>query len=607
MNKQLWGGRFDKLPTELMKQFNASIDYDKRLWKEDIEQSAAHVNMLNKCKIISDEDYSQIVDGLDRITDEIKNGKFSFNISDEDIHMSIEKRLIELKGDSAKKVHTARSRNDQVATDFRLFAKKAAKKVLKNLFLLQRALLKLAETNLTLTMPGFTHLQHAQPVLVSHWIMAYYEMLTRDAEQFFMSLKLSDSLPLGAGAIAGTSFPIDRFLVKKRLGFNSVSRNSIDAVSDRDFALNFLFSSSVCGMHLSRLAEELILFATSEFGFIKLPEEYSTGSSMMPQKRNPDALELIRGKTGRLYGNLVSLLVVMKSLPLAYDKDMQEDKEQFFDSFDTINNSLLILNGIISKLEFNKERLDNSLKKGFITATDLADYLTKKGIPFRQAHKITGEIVKKLESDGKDFESADINELKKYSDKIDDDLSNCLLISSSVNSRKSYGGTSKDQVLYQIQDAYNSLNNRELRLSHLFFDYLKSPKPTVDAVVLKKDKLLLIKRKYEPLGWALPGGFIEYGESAEEAVERELREETGLKVVSLNQFHTYSSPNRDERFHTMSVVFIVETAGNEAASDDAAQLGWFSLNNLPDLAFDHKKILDDVRSGIQSQGISFKI
>ncbi len=595
MNKQLWGGRFNKKPSELMSRFNASIEYDKRLWKEDIAQSVAHVSMLSKCGIISDKDRSQIVEGLNQISEEIKNGKFSFSIDDEDIHMSIERRLIELKGDSAKKVHTARSRNDQVATDFRLFAKKATKKVLKNLFLLQRALLKLAEANLTLVMPGFTHLQHAQPILVSHWIMAYYEMLTRDAEQLFTSLKLSDSLPLGAGALAGTSFPIDRFFVQKLLGFNRISKNSIDAVSDRDFALSFLFSSAVCGMHMSRLAEELILFATSEFGFIKLPEEYSTGSSMMPQKRNPDALELIRGKTGRLYGNLMGLFVVMKSLPLAYDKDMQEDKEQFFDSFDTINDSLLILNGVISKLEFNKKRLDDSIKKGFITATDLADYLAKKGVPFREAHKITGEIVKKLESDGKDFESADINELKKYSDKIDDDFSDYLSISNSVNSRKSYGGTSKDQVLYQIKDAYKTLDNEEHRLEHLFFDYLKSPKPTVDAIVLKKDKLLLIKRKYEPFGWALPGGFIEYGESAETAVERELKEETGLKAVSINQFHTYSSPDRDERFHTMSVVFIVEVLGDAIASDDAAQIGWFSLDNLPEIAFDHKKIMDDVK------------
>lgn len=595
MNKQLWGGRFNKKPSELMNRFNASIEYDKRLWKEDIAQSVAHVSMLSKCGIISDEDRSQIVEGLNQISEEIKNGKFSFSIDDEDIHMSIERRLIELKGDSARKVHTARSRNDQVATDFRLFAKKAAKKVLKNLFLLQRALLKLAEANLTLVMPGFTHLQHAQPILVSHWIMAYYEMLTRDAEQLFVSLKLSDSLPLGAGALAGTSFPIDRFFVQKLLGFNRISKNSIDAVSDRDFALSFLFSSAVCGMHMSRLAEELILFATSEFGFIKLPEEYSTGSSMMPQKRNPDALELIRGKTGRLYGNLMGLFVVMKSLPLAYDKDMQEDKEQFFDSFDTINDSLLILNGVISKLEFNKKRLDDSIKKGFITATDLADYLAKKGVPFRHAHRITGEIVKRLESEGKDFESADINSLKKYSDKIDDDLSDYLSISNSISSRKGYGGTSKDQVLYQIKTAYKTLDNEEHRLRYPFFDYLKSPKPTVDAIVLKKNKLLLIKRKYEPFGWALPGGFIEYGESAETAVERELKEETGLKAVSINQFHTYSSPDRDERFHTISVVFIVEVLGDAIASDDAAQIGWFSLDNLPEIAFDHKKILDDVK------------
>ncbi len=593
MSDRLWGGRFSSKPSEIMKLFNASIGYDKRLAYDDIDQSVAHVKMLSKCKIISDADKEKIIDGLMQIAEEIRSGEFSFSIDDEDIHMNIERRLIELKGDAAKKVHTARSRNDQVATDFRLFAKKASIEVIKNIIELQRAIVRLAESNLSLMMPGFTHLQHAQPILVSHWLMAYFEMLTRDAEQFFGSLKLADSSPLGACALAGTSFPIDRNHTQRALGFAVSSGNSIDAVSDRDFAISFLYASAICSMHLSRLSEELILFSTSEFGFVKLSEEYSTGSSIMPQKRNPDALELIRGKTGRLYGNLVSLLVVMKSLPLAYDKDMQEDKERFFDSFDTIHDLLQVMSGVVSSLSFDKTALNLSLKKGFITATDLADYLAEKEIPFRQAHKITGKIVKYLESSGKDFETVSVAELKEFSDVIGDDIKDYLLPENSINSRNSYGGTSSEQVGFQIKKAVETIKEEEQRLKFPFLNYKRSPKPAVDAIVERTGKILLIKRRYEPHGWALPGGFIEYGESAEKAVARELKEETGLEAVGVNQFRVYSSPQRDERMHTISIVFVVDALGNAAANDDAAELKWFSADDLPYLAFDHKKILND--------------
>ncbi len=595
MNNQLWGGRFSKKPSEIMKRFNASINYDKRLAYEDITQSIAHVNMLAKCKIISKFEKDEIVDGLKQIEKEISSGRFSFSIEDEDIHMNIERRLIELKGETAKKIHTARSRNDQVATDFRLFAKKASSAIIKTIIRLQQTIISLAKENTGLIMPGFTHLQHAQPLLVSHWFMAYFEMLSRDIELFFISLKASDSLPLGACALAGTSFPIDRSYTQKALRFSRLSNNSIDAVSDRDFAIDFLYAAAICGMHLSRLSEELILFSTSEFGFVRLSEEYSTGSSIMPQKRNPDSLELIRGKTGRLYGNLVSLLTVMKSLPLAYDKDMQEDKEPLFDSFDTISGMLEIMSGVLSSLVFDKNALNQSLKKEFITATDLADYLAKKGIPFRKAHKITGEIVKYLESTGKDFETATVDELKRFSDAIEDDIRNYLLIENSVNSRTSYGGTASSQVKLQIKKAEKAAKRQQQRLEFSYFYNRLSPKPTVDAIVEKEGKVLLIKRKNEPFGWALPGGFIEYGESAEAAVLRELKEETGLDTLKLRQFKVYSSPERDKRIHTISVVFVVETTGKAVAGDDAKSPQWFALDNLPELAFDHEKILKDYR------------
>lgn len=432
---------------------------DINLFEYDIIGSVAHVKMLSKCGIISEDEEKLIVSTLYEILNDFKEGKISFDISDEDVHMLIEKELIKRIGQVGKKVHTARSRNDQVVLDERLFCREKnlyLQELIKNLI---TTIIKLAEENIDAIMPGFTHLQKAQPVLFSHYILAYAQMLKRDLLRFkqnFVSINLN---PLGSAALAGTTFEIDRFFVANQLEFDGVTENSIDTVSDRDFMLEMLFSIAVLQMHLSRLAEDFIIFNTDEFKFIELDDAFCSGSSIMPQKKNPDALELIRGKTGRTFGNLIGLLTVLKALPLSYNKDLQEDKEFLFDSIDTAEKSLIIINEILKTLKIKKENMLLSCKSGFINATDLADYLVSKGIAFRDAHFIVGNIVKFCIENHKSLEEVSIEEFKKFCDKIEEDVYEFITIENCVKRRKSYGATSPEVVKKQIENLKDFLKN----------------------------------------------------------------------------------------------------------------------------------------------------
>ncbi|NLX91706.1 MAG: argininosuccinate lyase, partial [Firmicutes bacterium] len=395
-----WGGRFREPLDKKAEAFTASINFDRRLAKEDIQGSIAHCAMLVKTGIITSSEGEKIIEGLREIEAEIIAGRFSFDPSLEDIHMNIERKLTEKIGPLGGKLHTARSRNDQVALDMHLYVKKEALDVGNSILLLQKTLLELAKKYLDVIFPGYTHLQRAQPVLFSHHLMAYFWMLQRDRERFMETFRHADMMPLGAGALSGTSFPIDREEVAGLLGFGSLYENSLDAVSDRDFVLDFLYSSSLLMMHLSRLSEELVLWSSREFSFIELGDAFTTGSSMMPQKKNPDIPELVRGKTGRVYGNLMALLVVFKGLPLAYNKDMQEDKEPLFDTVDTIKNILLLYNDLLRSMKLRKENIEESIKNDFSVATELADFLARKGIPFREAHAVIGRLIREaLESE----------------------------------------------------------------------------------------------------------------------------------------------------------------------------------------------------------------
>jgi len=599
MSKKLWGGRFLKSTDRVMEDFSESISYDKRLYKQDIAGSIAHAKMLAKQNIIKEEESEKIVDGLLKIKHMIDEGSFEFSVEDEDIHMNIERKLIESIGKTGGKLHTARSRNDQVALDIRLFLRDASIEIIGKIDILLKKLVDVAKQYIEFVMPGFTHMQHAQPVLFSHYILAYYEKFKRDRERFLDNIKRIDVMPLGSCALAGTSFPIDRRYVAEQLKFSSISKNSIDAVSDRDFAIEFLNNAAIFAMHTSRLSEELILFSTAEFKFIDLPDEFCTGSSIMPQKKNPDALELIRGKTARIYGNLTSLLVLMKSLPLSYDRDMQEDKEPIFDSVDTINSILDLLIRLIPGIKPNKESLENALKKGFITATDLADYLAKKGMPFREAHKICGEIVAYAEKEKKRLEELSIEEVKNFSDLIESDVLNVLHYRKAVDSRKSYGGTATANVLSMIKKAESELSGETQdavlcpRCSFPVKIY-KNPIPTVDIIINIDNKIVLIRRKNPPYGWAIPGGFINYKESAENAAIREAKEETSLDVQLEGILGVYSEPGRDPRFHTITTVFKARSQGFPKAGDDALDIGLFDKQHLPEeIVFDHKKIIMD--------------
>jgi argininosuccinate lyase len=438
-------GRFSKPADKLAAQYTASLPFDRRLYKQDIAGSVAHAKMLARQGIIADEDARTIISGLRAIRGEIERGKFVFKPELEDIHMAIESRLIEKIGEAGRKLHTARSRNDQIALDMRLFTKEAIANTITGLRNLQRALLELAEANKKIVIPGYTHLQAAQPVLLAHHLLAYFEMLERDIARFNDCLKRVDVMPLGSGALAGVAHDIDREFLAKELGFSQISQNSIDAVSDRDFVLEYEAATSICMMHLSRLAEEIVLWSSAEFGFIELDDAYATPSSIMPQKKNPDIAELARGKTGRVYGSLMSLLTAMKGLPLAYNRDMQEDKPGFFDTVDTLIETLQVFTGMVSTLKINAENAGKSLERGYILATDLADYLVKKGEAFRNAHEIVGKLVSYASRKGKSFARLTLSEYKKFSPLFGADVRS-ITIESSLTARDVIGGTAPRQV-----------------------------------------------------------------------------------------------------------------------------------------------------------------
>ena len=458
MTEKLWGGRFSEKTDRGVEIFTSSIDVDKRLYAYDIEGSIAHCSMLAKESIITEEDASSIIQGLGEIKREIERGKFRFDEGLEDIHMHIESRLFQVAGKVAQKLHTARSRNDQVVLDVRMYLRDETAKIIKSLLNLKKAILLVANANIDTILPGYTHLQRAQPVLLAHHMMAYYEMFLRDANRFRDCLKRINIMPLGSGALAGTTFPIDRDYTAKLLGFKEVSRNSIDSVADRDFIIEFLSAASLCMMHFSRLSEELILWSTSEFGFIELPDSFATGSSIMPQKKNPDVPELIRGKTGRVFGNLMAILSIMKSLPLAYNRDMQEDKEPLFDTVDILKACIDICSSMIPRLKINKEAMHKAATKGFLNATDLADYLVTAGMPFRQAHTCTGKAVSYALDKDKELHELTLKELKSFSTLIEKDIFNILSIEQVISRRKSFGGTAKENVMAAIQEAEKSLN-----------------------------------------------------------------------------------------------------------------------------------------------------
>jgi argininosuccinate lyase len=449
--KKPWSGRFKENTSLTVERFTESISFDCRLWKYDIAGSIAHAKMLGRQGIISKNDSLKIVKGLEEIAGEIESGQFRFKSGLEDIHMNIEAALIEKTGDAGAKLHTARSRNDQVALDLRLYLRDETQSIVSLIKTLQKTFLSVAARHLSSLMPGYTHLQRAQPVLLSHHMLAYVEMLERDKNRLTDALKRINVLPLGSCALAGTSLPIDRNHVAKLLKFGAVSGNSIDAVSDRDFAVEFLSDAAILMMHLSRLSEEIILWATGEFGFIELPDAFATGSSIMPQKKNPDVAELIRGKTGRVYGNLLSLLTTLKGLPLAYNRDMQEDKQPVFDTVDTIKSCLTMLNEMLPLIKFQVKKMREESCKGYSTATDIAEYLARKGVPFRKAHEITGKIVAFCIEKNKPLTDITLKEFQVFSNIISDDIYAFLSPEASVGLKISAGCTSPEEVKKQIQ------------------------------------------------------------------------------------------------------------------------------------------------------------
>ena len=448
---KLWGGRFTQPTDKFVEEFTASIQFDKRLYHQDIRGSIAHARMLGKQGIIPMKDVEDIIHGLQEILVQIENGKFDFSISLEDIHMNIESRLSAKIGEAGKRLHTGRSRNDQVALDIRLYMRDELVEISAYVDLLIDALIFQAEENLGVIMPGFTHLQTAQPILFSHHMLAYVEMLKRDKGRMEDCLKRVNVMPLGAGALAGTTFPIDREYVAELLDFPEVTRNSLDSVSDRDFALEFLAASAILMMHLSRFSEELILWSTSEFRFVDLSDSFCTGSSIMPQKKNPDVPELVRGKTGRVYGNLMALLTVMKSLPLAYNKDMQEDKEPLFDTIDTVKGSLKIFADMVLEMRVNSRSMREAAGSGFSTATDVADYLVRKGMPFRDAHEVVGKTVRYCVENGKDIPELTLEEWQIFSGMIGEDIGEAITLEASVNARSATGGTALERVREEIE------------------------------------------------------------------------------------------------------------------------------------------------------------
>ncbi|BEP28432.1 argininosuccinate lyase [Helicovermis profundi] len=455
---KMWGGRFSEESSNLLEIFNESISFDKEMYKEDIEGSIAHAKMLNKIGIFNEKELSLVVNALDKIKDEILLGKTKFSTKLEDIHMNIEYLLTKEVGELGKKLHTARSRNDQVALDVKMYTRKQTEMIIKKIIKLQKKIIKISEKNYDVILPGYTHLQRAQPITLAFYFMTYFNMLKRDYERFSNSLERLATMPLGSGALSGTPYNSDRFFLSKELGFDMPSENALDSVSDRDFIVEFQSNSSMLMMHLSRLSEEMILWASSEFAFIEISDKYSTGSSIMPQKKNPDAFELIRGKTGRVYGNLFSILTVMKGLPLAYNKDMQEDKESLFDTSKTITIVLEVLEDMISEIKFNKEKMLSSVKDGYLNATDLADYLVTKGLEFRNAHSVSGNLVKYSIENNKRLEELTIKEFKSISEIIEEDVYEYINVEKSVNRKISYGGSGKKSVEKSIENAKEWLN-----------------------------------------------------------------------------------------------------------------------------------------------------
>ena len=448
--KKLWGGRFKQSTNTLMETFSASISFDKRLYDCDIEGSIAHCKMLARCKIITTAESNKIIKGLKRILRECDEGRFKFSDSLEDIHMNIENRLREIIGPVAGKLHTARSRNDQVCLDIRLYLRKEVDDIVGEINRLTKTLITIAKKNINHLIPGYTHLQRAQPVLLSHHLLAYVEMMLRDKERFLDAYKRINVMPLGSAALAGTNFPIDRKITAKLLGFPEISHNSMDAVADRDFAAEFCSASALTMMHLSRFCEEVVIWNSSEFGFIELSDSFTTGSSIMPQKKNPDAAELIRGKSGRVFGNLVSLLTLMKGLPLAYNKDLQEDKEPLFDTAETVKVCLTIFTDMMKSAKFIPIAQKELEASGFLTATDLADYLVLKGVPFREAHELTGKTVAFCLEKDKTLTDLSLAQLRKISKRFDEEVFDHIALQNSVDRKNIYGGTAKNQVRAQI-------------------------------------------------------------------------------------------------------------------------------------------------------------
>ena len=453
MSEQLWGGRFEKSTDEMVNDFQASISFDKRMYREDIAGSIAHAAMLAKCGIISEEDRAAIEIGLRDILQQIEAGKFSFDIGLEDIHMNIEKRLTDAIGEAGARLHTARSRNDQVALDTHLYVRRETAAVMRCILALQQALVETAEKYSDVIMPGYTHLQRAQPILFAHHLMAYFSMLRRDFSRFAGAYERADIMPLGAGALAGTTFLIDRQMVADALHFGSIYGNSLDAVSDRDYIMEFLAAASILMVHLSRLSEEIILWCSREFSFVELDDAHCTGSSMMPQKKNPDVSELVRGKTGRVIGHLMAMLTVVKGLPLAYNKDLQEDKEGLFDTIDTVKFSLEVYARLIRGMHVREDAMRRAVEEDFSNATDLADYLVKKGMPFRSAHAVAGRAVHECIERGIWLADLPLEDYKKISPLFGEDIKDAIRPETCVKNRNSLGGTSGVEVERQIMEA----------------------------------------------------------------------------------------------------------------------------------------------------------
>lgn len=467
MSEKLWGGRFSKTTDEMINEFQASIGFDRRMYREDIAGSLAHAAMLAKVGILSEEDCAAIEKGLKDILAQIEHGDFDFSVALEDIHMNIEKRLTDAIGDAGSRLHTARSRNDQVALDTHLFVRHAVVDVMAHIRALQQALTESAAQHRDVIMPGYTHLQRAQPILFSHHLMAYFGMLARDFERFQGVYARTDIMPLGAGALAGTTLPIDRQFVAQRLHFERIYTNSLDAVSDRDYILEFLSAASILMVHLSRLSEEIILWCSREFSFVELDDAHCTGSSMMPQKKNPDVSELVRGKTGRVVGHLMAMLMAVKGLPLAYNKDLQEDKEGLFDTIDTVKFSLAVYAQLIQGMKLREDVMRHAVEADYSNATDLADYLVRKGLPFRKAHAVAGQAVAQCIARGIYLADLPIADYQQLSPLFAEDIYDAISPETCVSCRNSYGGTSYEQAEMQLEAAKNLMTEEERMISVL--------------------------------------------------------------------------------------------------------------------------------------------